>query len=76
MEVGKQKEEEPQVKDTEEKLPKPKERDTYQGPKFVQNTKQMGGVKGNPPCHIIVKRVNTQNKGRILRAARQKDEIT
>lgn len=51
MIVGKQ-EGEPQVKDTEEKLPKSKERDTYQGPKFVQNAKQMGGVKGTP-THVI-----------------------
>lgn len=64
MEVGKQEGEEPQVKDTEEKLPKSKERDTYQGPKLVQNTKQMGGVNRTPsPCHIIVKRLHRTKKG-------------
>lgn len=66
MEVGKQKEE-PQVKNIEEKLPKPKERDTYQ---ICTEHQTDGRSERKPPSHIIVKRLNTQNKGRILRAAR------
>ena len=56
------------------KLPQSKERYAYEDTRSLQNTKQTKPKKS--PHHIIIKTLNIQNKERILRAAKEKDQVT
>ena len=58
------------------KLSQPKEGYPYEGTRNLQNTKQTGSKTKKSPHHIIIKTQNIQNKERILRAAKEKDQVT
>lgn len=57
----------------EEKFPNV-ERDTYKGTRSIQNNKQIGPEMKVPQPHNNQK-LNMQNKDRILKATRRKDEV-
>ena len=56
------------------KLSQPKEEYHYESARSLQNTKQTGSKKSTH--HIIIKAQNIQNKESILRAAKEKDQVT
>ena len=57
------------------KLPQSKERYPYESSRNIQNTEQAGSKKKSPR-HIIIKTQNIQIKERILRAAKEKGQVT
>ena len=57
------------------KLPKPKERDAHENTRSLQNSKQTGPEK-NSSQHIIIRKTNAPNKVRILKAVREKGQVT
>jgi hypothetical protein len=57
------------------KLPKPKERDAHEHTRSLQNPNKLD-QKRNSSRHIIIRITNALNKGRILKAVREKGQLT
>ena len=57
------------------KLSIPKERDVHEHTRSLQNSKQTG-QKRNSSRHIIIRTTNALNKDRILKAVREKVQVT
>jgi hypothetical protein len=80
--IGMEESEESQVKGPEnvfnkiilEKFPNLK-RSCYKGSGSIQNTKQIG-LEKKSSWHIIIKALSIQNKEKILKASREKDQVT
>ena len=57
------------------KFPKPKERDTHEHTRSLQNSNRLD-QKRNSYRHIIIRIANVLNKDRILKAVREKGHVT
>jgi hypothetical protein len=57
------------------KLPKPKERDTHEHTRSLQNSNRLD-QKRNSSRHIIIRTTNALNKDRTLKAVREKGQVT